>query len=275
VPRYPNLLSWDTLAVEGVIARTIGDAALMLDAVSGPDEGIPISLSGHETEFLGAVENPTIKGSRIAWSDNLNIMPIDTEILEVARSTMGVFHGLGCEVVEDAPDFSGVRETALTLRGLRYVSLYQDQFDDPRFKKLVNPLVIGNIEEGLKLSIRDIARAERHRSELWQRVNNFLQNYDFLLTPTVAIPPFPAETIYPMEINGKPMEHYVDWIMLTYAITITCLPALSVPCGWTKGGLPVGLQIVGRRHGESRVLRAAAAYEVAAPWADKRPPLGQ
>jgi Asp-tRNA(Asn)/Glu-tRNA(Gln) amidotransferase A subunit family amidase len=275
VPRYPNLLSWDTLAVEGVIARTIGDAALMLDAVSGPDEGIPISLARHETEFLGAVRNPTIKGSRIAWSDNLNIMPIDTEILEVARSTMGVFHGLGCEVVEDAPDFSGVRETALTLRGLRYVSLYQDQFDDPRFKKLVNPLVIGNIEEGLKLSLRDIARAERHRSELWQRVNNFFEKYDFLLTPTVAIPPFPAETIYPTEINGKPMEHYVDWIMLTYAITITCLPALSVPCGWTKGGLPVGLQIVGRRHGESRVLRAAAAYEAAAPWADKRPPLGQ
>lgn len=102
-----------------------------------------------------------------------------------------------------------------------------------------------------------------------------IAHYDLLLTPTVAIPPFPVETIYPREINGKPMGHHVDWIMLTYAITVTGLPAISVPCGWMKRGLPVGLQIVGRRHAESTILQAAAAYELAAPWTDKRPPFRQ
>ena len=274
VPRYPNVLCWDTLAVEGIIARTVGDTALMLDVVSGPDGRSPISLPKNEKVFVQAVENPDIKGFRVAWSDDLNITPVDKEVFEIARSAIEIFLGLGCEVVEDAPDFSSIRETALILRGLRYVSLYQDQYEDPNFKKLVNPLVIRNIDQGLKLSIQDVAYAERQRSELWERVNDFFEKHDLLLTPTVPIPPFPAETIYPTEINGKPMESYVDWIMLTYAITMAGLPAISVPCGWTKEGLPVGLQIVGPRHGESVILRAAAAYELAVPWADKRPPVG-
>ena len=149
--------------------------------------------------------------------------------------------------------------------------MYQDRLEDPEFKSLVNPLVTGNVEQGLKFSIRDLARAERQRSDLWQRVKAFFDDADLLLTPTVPIPPFPAETIFPTEINGKPMENYIDWVMLTYAFSVLGLPAISVPCGWTKQGLPVGLQIVGRRHGEANLLKAAAAFERASPWGDKRP----
>ncbi|MEE9399528.1 MAG: amidase family protein, partial [Dehalococcoidales bacterium] len=184
-----------------------------------------------------------------------------------------VFRGLGCEVIEDAPDFSGAKEAAIILRGLRFVALYQDQMDDPEFKRWVNPLVTGNIEQGLNFSIRDVARAQRVRSELWDRVRCFFDEYDLLLTPTAPIPPFPAETRYPTEIDGQPMENYIDWAMLTYAITMTGSPAISVPCGWTSEGLPVGLQIVGRHNSEAALLRAAAAYELAAPWTDKRPTL--
>lgn len=273
VPLHPYVLCWDNLAVEGAIARTVGDIALMFDVISGPDDRSPISLPDDGVEFFQAVQNPNINGFRIAWSDNLNIMPIDKEVLEIARSRMDAFLGLGCEVEEDMPDFTGVRETALILRGLRYVARFHEQLDDPEFRRLANSLVVGNIEEGLKLSIRDVARAERQRSTLWQRVKEFFDRYDLLLTPTVAIPPFPADTIYPSEINGKAMENYVDWMMLTYAITMTGLPAISVPCGWTLNGLPVGLQIVGGRHSESTVLQAAAAFELAAPWKHKRPPL--
>ena len=273
VPWYPNELHWDDLAVQGPIARTVGDIALMLEAISGPDNRSPVSLSADKTEFLQAVKNPEVKNFRIAWSDNLNLIPVDREVLEIARSAINVFLGLGCEVVEDTPDFTGVREVALVLRGLRFVAVYQDQLADPEFKRWVNPLVTGNIEQGLKFSIRDVARAQRQRSELWEKIRNFFDDYDLLLTPTLPIPPFPAETHYPSEIDGKPMESYIDWIMLTYAITMTGLPAISVPCGWTEKGLPVGLQVVGRRHSEATLLRAAAAYELAAPWADKRPPL--
>jgi amidase len=255
------------------MARTVSDIALMLDAMSGPDDRSPISLPQEEKGFLQAVRSLSMKGKRVAWSNNLNLTPVDHEVLEIARSAINVFRGLGCKVEEETPDFSGVKETALIFRGLRYVALYQDRLADPEFKRLVNPLVIGNIEQGLKFSIQDLAKAERQRSELWQRVKIFFDRYDLLLTPTMPIPPFPAETIFPTEINGQPMESYVDWVMLTYAITMTGLPAISVPCGWTKKGLPVGLQIVGRRQGESTLLQAAAAYESAAPWAEKRPSL--
>ena len=273
VPRYPYKLNWDDLSVQGPIARTVGDIALMLDAISGPDNRSPVSLPSEKTGFLQAVKYPEVKNLRIAWSNNLNLIPVDKEVLEKARSAINVFRDLGGEVVEDTPDFSGVREVALILRGLRFVALYQDQLTDPEFKRWVNPLVMGNIEQGLKLSIQDVARAQRQRSEIWERVRNFFDDYDLLLTPTVPIPPFPAEVQYPTEIAGKPMENYIDWAMLTYAITMTGLPAISVPCGWTENGLPVGLQIVGRHHSEAALLQAAAAYELAAPRTDKRPPL--
>ena len=106
-----------------------------------------------------------------------------------------------------------------------------------------------------------------------QRVRKFFERYDLLVTPTVAVPPFPVEMDYPKEINGQAMTNYTDWFLLTYAITITGLPAISVPCGWTSEGFPVGLQIVGRRLGEATVLRAAAAFEALCPWRDKKPPV--
>jgi amidase len=271
VPSFPNELCWDLFNVEGPMARTVGDIALMLGVISGADDRSPTSLPKERKEFLEVVKTPSIKGFKVAWGENLELTPVDHEVLEMAKPAIKIFQGLGCEVEEKAPDFSGVKETALVYRGLRYVALYQDRLGDPEFKNLVNPLVAGNIEQGLKFSIRDLARAERQRSDLWQKVKAFFDVYDLLLTPTVPIPPFPAETIFPTAINGKPMESYIDWVMLTYAITMTGLPAISVPCGWTKNGLPVGLQIVGRHHGEVNLLKAAAAYESAAPWADRRP----
>ncbi|MDI6753587.1 MAG: amidase family protein [Thermodesulfobacteriota bacterium] len=108
---------------------------------------------------------------------------------------------------------------------------------------------------------------------IYQQVCQFFEHYDLLLTPTVALSPFPVEVSFPKEINGQPMTSYTDWFLLTYAITITGLPAISVPCGWTAEGLPVGLQIVGRRLDETTVLKAAAAFEAIAPWRDKRPPV--
>ena len=274
VPWYPTELHWDDLAVQGPIARTVGDIALMLESISGPDRRSPVSVSETNPKFIQAVKNPDVKNLKIAWSDNLNLIPVAKEVLDITRSAIEVFRGLGCEVVEDSPDFNGVEETALILRGLRFVALYQDQMDDPEFKRWVNPLVTGNIEQGLGYTVRDIARAERQRSVIWEKVNRFFNKYDLLLTPTMPVPPFPAEMQYPTEIDGKPMKHYIDWVWLTYAISVTGSPAISVPCGWNHQGLPIGLQIVGRYLAEDTVLRAAAAYELAAPWADKRPTLG-
>ena len=132
--------------------------------------------------------------------------------------------------------------------------------------------VVWNIEQGLSLTPVAIADAQKKRTALWQRVRAFMETRDLLILPTVAVPPFPVEQRHPTEINGRPLADYTQWFFLTYGITVTGLPAISVPCGFTRAGLPVGLQIVGKRHGEAAVLRAAAAFEAAAPWAGRVPP---
>jgi amidase len=133
--------------------------------------------------------------------------------------------------------------------------------------------LVRNIDYGLKLTASDIGRAERQRSALSARMREFFERYDLIATPTAAVPPFPLETWYPTEINGQPMANYITWVMLTYAFTVVGLPAISIPCGFTRDGLPVGLQLAGRWHDEATVLRAAAAFETAAPWTDRRPPI--
>jgi amidase len=151
------------------------------------------------------------------------------------------------------------------------VTLHADKLKNWREKMNLN--LVSNIEQGFPLTAKQVGEAEMERTVIYQRVRKFFERYDLLLTPTVAVPPFPVEADYPKEINGQAMTNYTDWFLLTYAITITGLPAISVPCGWTAEGFPVGLQIVGRRLGEVTVLRAAAAFEALAPWRDKRPPV--
>jgi len=271
VPIYPSFMGWDTLAVEGPMARTVGDTALMLSVIAGADDRSPISLPGDGREFLAAVEHPNIRGFKVAWSADLKVSPVDREIEAVAGAAAKRFTELGCTVEQAEPDFSRVREIIHVTRAMRMVTLHAEKLE--KWRDQMNPNLVWNIEKGFPLTAQQIGMAEKERTALYHRVRQFFERYDLLLTPTVAAPPFPVEMPYPQEINGEPMNNYQEWLYLTYAITVTGLPAISVPCGWTAEGLPVGLQIVGRRLGEATVLRAAAAFEAIAPWQDKRPPV--
>ncbi len=271
VPIYPSLMGWDTLAVEGPMARTVGDTALMLSVIAGADDRSPISLPGDGREFLAAVEHPDIRGFKVAWSADLKVSPVDREIEAVAGAAAKRFTELGCTVEQAEPDFSRVREIIHVTRALRMVTLHAEKLE--KWRDQMNSNLVWNIEKGFPLTAQQVGMAEKERTALYHRVRQFFERYDLLLTPTVPVPPFPVEMPYPQEINGKPINNYQEWLYLTYAITVTGLPAISVPCGWTAEGLPVGLQIVGRRLGEATVLRAAAAFEAIAPWQDKRPPV--
>jgi amidase len=271
IPIYPSFLGWDTLAVEGPMARTVRDTALMLSVMAGPDDRSPISFPADGRTFLRAVDRPDIRGLKVAWSPDLKVAPVDKEIQEIAASAAQHFAELGCTVEQAEPDFRGAREVIQVTRALRMISLYADALKQWRDKMNLN--LVWNIEQGFSLTGKQVGEAEKKRIEIYHRVREFFGHYDLLLTPTVAVPPFPVEMDYPKEINGQPMTSYIDWLLLTYAITITGLPAISIPCGWTLEGFPVGLQIVGRRLAETTVLRAAAAFEGLAPWHDKRPPI--
>lgn len=271
VPVYPSQLGWDTYSVQGPMARTVADTALMLAAISGPDERVPISFPADTREFIRAVNTPSVKGLRVAWSPDLGIAPVERQVKQVAETAAKVFARLGARVEDGHADFSTVQEIIRVSRGLRMAALHADKL--AKWREVMNPNLVWNIEQGLKLSAEDVGRAETLRTELWGRVRTFFSRYDLVLTPTVAVLPFPVEIPYPKEVNGRPMANYIEWVLSTYAFTVVGLPAISVPAGWTADGLPVGLQIVGRWRGEASVLRAAAAFETASPWADKIPPV--
>jgi len=271
VPVHPAPLAWDPWSVSGPMARTVADTALMLSVIAGADARAPISYAVNPRAFLDAVRRPGVRGLRVAWGGDLGVTAVDDEVRAVTRGAADAFRRLGARVEEAHPDFSGLRDIVLASRGASMVARHEDRL--AKWRDAMQENLVKNIEQGLALTPSQIGRAERLRTELWERVRVFQERYDLILTPTAAVLPFPVEwRSGPKEINGRPMPTYIDWAMLTYAFTVVGLPAISVPAGFTKSGLPVGLQIVGRWRDEAGVLRAAAAFESAQPWADRRPP---
>ena len=271
VPVHPAPLAWDPWSVSGPMARTVADTALMLSVMAGADARAPISYAIDTRVFIDALRRPRVRGLRVAWGSDLGVTPVDDEVRAITRAAADAFRRLGARVEEAHPDFGGLRDIVLASRGVSMVARHEDRL--AKWRDAMQENLVKNIEQGLALTPSQIGRAERLRTELWERVRIFQERYDLILTPTASVPPFPVEwRSGPKEINGKPMPTYIDWAMLTYAFTVVGLPAISVPAGFTKSGLPVGLQIVGRWRDEAGVLRAAAAFESAQPWADRRPP---
>jgi amidase len=254
------------------MARTVADVALTLSTIAGPDDRAPLSYEVDTRQFTRAVRAPSVKGWRIAWTPDLHgLIPVDAEVARVAHDALRVLRSLGARIEAACPDFSEVNHIVPATRGVAMVALHADKL--PQWREQMQESLVQDIEQGLALTASEIARGEVLRSVLWHRVRAFMASRDLLVLPTVAVPPFPVEQPYPTQINGKPLDNYTQWFYLTYGITVTGLPAISVPCGFTRGGLPVGLQIVGRRCQDAAVLRAAAAFEAAAPWADRVPPV--
>jgi amidase len=270
VPSYPVAIGWNTLSVAGPMARTVRDVAYLLAVMAGPDARVPIALNEPGTVFNRPLQRD-FKGVRIGWSRNLGrylVQPAVTEVCDKARS---VFAALGCQVEDGEPDFKDADEIFQTLRAWTFA---QNRGEDlKRHRDLIKDTVVWNVEKGLKLSASDISRAEVKRTELFQRVRVFLERYEFLILPVSQVAPFPVELDWVHEINGTKMETYIDWMASCYAITLTGLPAISVPCGFTKDGLPVGLQIVGRHQREFEVLQLAYAFEQATQHGKRRPAL--
>jgi amidase len=272
IPSHPRTLAWDTLGVIGAITRTVADAALALAVMAGADDEDPLSYEVDTSQFSRAVKGPSIKDWRVAWTPDLDgLIPVDDEVRRVTQDSLRVFRSLGAKVEAACPAFAEVPDIIRGTRALTMVALHADRL--PKWRESMQKELVLDTERGLGLTTRDIARSEVLRSVLWQRVQAFMATRDLLVLPTVAASPFPVEQTYLTEINGRPLDHYFQWFSLTYGITLTGLPAISVPCGFTRDGLPVGLQIVGRRRQETAVLQAAAAFEAAAPWAGRIPPV--
>jgi amidase len=270
VPTYPVVNAWDTQPVIGPIARTVEDAAFLLSAMAGPDRRAPVSIA-EPGRMFGKPLKRGFRKVRIAWTKDFGGLPVEPEVTAVLEARRKVFASLGCIVEEACPDFSGATEAFETLRAISFAMRYAPLLKTHRAE--LKDTVIWNIEQGLALDGAKVARAERLRTEVYQRLRAFLEKYEFLLGPVNQLPPFPVETEYPTQIAGVKLFNYLDWMKSCYYITLASHPAISVPAGFTPGGLPVGLQIVGRYRDDFGVLQLAHAFEAETQVWKRRPPL--
>ncbi len=268
VAHGPGPLPFQSLAVDGPMGRSVGDVALMLDAMAGRDRRDPLSMTEPATPFVASVDAPK-SPVRVAFSPDLGITPVTPEVADICRQAAVKFQELGAVVEEACPDFSEAAECFHLLRAALFVGTKGDLLPDHR--DALKPEVIWNIEAGLALTAEDVIRGERQRAVIFQRSVAFFEKYDLLLCPAAVVPPFDCEIRWPNRVNGVALPNYTDWLLICGAITLTSCPAISVPCGITADGRPVGLQMVGRHHGEAALLSAAAAFEATTGLANQVP----
>jgi len=250
------------------MARTVSDVALMLSVMAGPDPRSPVAIAQSGDCFRGELGRD-FKGVRIGWSRDLGGLPVDRRVTKVLDAHRGTFAALGCRVEDGEPDFADARQVFQVQRALSFAARYGPLL--ARHRHQMKDTVIWNTEEGLKLTAREIGEAEVQRARLYHRVREFMERHEFLLIPAAQVPPFDVTTPYPTEINGAQLPTYIDWMRVCSDITVTGLPAISVPAGFTEDGLPVGLQIVGRHQDEWGVLQIAHAFEEATGFHRRRP----
>lgn len=266
IPRVPLGVA-ELLTHLGPLARTVTDAALFLTATAGRDDRDGWSITNPATDYVAQLSTP-LQRLRAAWSPTLGYAVVDPEVQRLTETAVQTLPALGWEIEQEDPEFGNLEQMADAFRHPGLAAALGEHLSTWRGR--MDPSLIALVENGQRLSAVDVAQALFQRQTLWERAHRFFQRYDLLITPTLAIPPFAAGAPAPTEVAGHPVSRR-GWSAFTYPFNLTGQPAITVPCGWTAEGLPVGLQFVGRRLEDDLVLRAAAAFEVAAPWADRRP----
>jgi len=270
VPKVPALNAWTGFTVHGPIARTVRDAALLLSVLAGPDERDPQSLPATGEDFSRAADGG-VRGLRVGFSADLGYAPVDPEVRRLTEAAAKRLATIGCEVEDAHPGFANSRTLFIELTAPYRAAAMEPLI--PRWRSEMDPVLTSRLDSAAAMTAVDFEKAQHRRTEMWRSLARFFEHHDVLVTPTTSVPAFPIGIFFPEEIAGRKLENPLDWFPFTYPFNITGSPAISVPCGFTSDGLPVGLQIVGPRFADATVLRVAAAYEMAAPWIERRPAL--
>ncbi|PJI40945.1 amidase [Ferrovibrio sp.] len=258
VPRRSILNPFDTIFVDGPMARDVGDLALFFDAMVGFDSADPLSAPSPDAPFLSMALTPD-RPLRAAWSADLGCLPVDDQVRALGDAFVAALQKDGMDIDNACPDFAGALPALLTLRGANYVTTWEPFLE--RHRHQFTPEVMGDIEHGLRQTPASIGAAERYRAEMYRRVIAFLGEYEVLITPSTPILPFAVETMWPQEIAGVRQRTYIDWIAITAITSLLACPVLAIPAGFSRDGLPFGVQIIGRPRSEGRLFQIAAAIE--------------
>jgi amidase len=262
VPTWPQEYIWDPMQVTGVMGRTAQDVALGLQAVAGPSDRAPLAQPMDGRDFAAAVRAGDARGLRIAYCPDIAGIGIDADVERVCRDAAFALRDAGATVDEIALDLAYGRKAFLALRGLWFVAQLYPHLDKV---ESFGVNVANNMRAGLATTMEDVGAAEGARRRIWEQFRDLFTRYDALLTPTMAVPPFPCEENYPQTVGGRVMETYVDWIAPTFVLSLTGLPVASVPAGLDSAGMPVGLQIVAPPRGEERALALAGVVQSLRP----------
>ena len=267
VPQTPGFPGWDHVGTTGPLARSVRDAAVVLDVIAGGDDRDRTSLPREAGSYLAACDDD-VRGLHVAWTPDLGYAAVEDRVLDICGNAAAEFETLGCHVEVVNPGWENPEEAFSTILAAQFYAAWADEL--PAREADMDASLVRFIRRGGAVTARDYLGAMAKVSAYWQEVHVFLARFDLLLTPTAAVAPFALGAGVPREIAGRQVSR-LGWMPFTYPFNLTGQPAASVPAGWTDDGVPVGLQIVGRRHADRTVLAAAAAFEAACPWRDRRP----
>jgi aspartyl-tRNA(Asn)/glutamyl-tRNA(Gln) amidotransferase subunit A len=261
-----------THVFHGPITRTVADAALMFSVMAGPSDSDPNSVPADGIDYASAVEGD-ITGWRVAWSPDLGLGHVDPEVVAVCSEAVRAFESLGAIVEEATPDWGDPEEAMWKALWVPGYSCEYDVLDWKSMQGQVDDQLIEIMAQAETLTAVEIGRAEAFRGRMWDTFGDFMRRYDILVSPTLASPTFPLDRFAPEWLGGQSLQRQLLGWLLTYPFNMTTTPAITVPAGFTADGRPVGLQIAGGHRADAAVLRAAANYEAARPWADVKPAL--
>lgn len=267
VPCYPTPNAWTTLMTHGPLSRTVSDAALFLSAVQGVDSRDPQTFPCSEELAIDAERD--LRGLRIAWSPTLGYAPVDPQVRRLAEQAVRLFEQHGAIVEEEDPGFEDPKDIFIALTAPWRDGVCGQYLKD--WEAEMDPTLVGRVKLAGKMSAREYETAQQRRTQLSQKVGRFFEHFDILITPTTSVPAFPVTKDYPPEIDGRTIQSQLDWYPFTFPFSMTGQPSISVPAGWTDQGLPIGIQIVGKRFDDRAVLRAAASFEAISPWSARHP----
>ncbi len=258
IPRRRPATPFDTLWVEGPMARNVADVALMFDAMVGSDFHDPLTRPERPESFLDRLDTFDAP-HRIGFSPDLGVLPVEQEVRRVCGDSLKHFEALGADVVSGCPDFTGAYDAFQALRGHLVAAIHSNLLAEHRDR--IKPDIVWNIESGLNQPVSRLLEAERVRGQLFHRVLEFFDDHDLLVCPSAPLEPFPVEWVAPESLDDTPTQTYIDWIAITFFVSLTGCPVVALPCGFSDAGLPIGLQLIGRPGDEARLLSYASKFE--------------
>jgi amidase len=258
VAHGPSELKFNPLPIHGPMARNVGDAALMLDAMSGWHIEDPLSLPPPAQSFQMAADWREAP-KRVAFSEDFGITPVDPEVRRLCREAAWKLEAAGARIEDAHPDFDGVFEAFQVLRAFDFATTMKPLYDEHRH--LLKPDIVWNIERGLALTPEQVGRAQLRQSRLYADTVTFFETYDVLIAPAACTPPLPIEIRWLRELEGVQWDNYVEWLRIVSVITMSTCPVIALPAAFTQDGRPVGIQMVGHPRGDWSLLSAAAAFE--------------